>query len=141
MLMRLINLVNKSVAPHALESWLDKIIVIAIDECDADGEVKEYHQVWGKIIDVVPGQSLIVQLMGKGQGFYLPLPYSDIDILTAQQGDYQLKRDGDLIRNPDFTCRIAIDPAIEGDLPEHPDAPCPAALPIPDDVKEKLQAL
>lgn len=94
--------------PEFAEALLGNILLVGLTRLDADGELVEQRQLFGRVVSVDPQSGIRLLLEGSraGESFYLPPDTRSI--APASPGQYTLRSTGEVVEDPDFLVNYTI---------------------------------
>jgi len=85
---------------------LGKHILVGIAHCGPEGKIVSREQIHGIIERANPQESLVIKLHGSDTIRAIPLDVSTLKM--ARSDDYRLTSTGEIVKDPDYTMRIAL---------------------------------
>ena len=92
------------------QALLGRYVLIGVTYLDADGNPTRQEQVHGVVIAATAEEGFLFQLRGSRNGTEYRLPPNTSGFVKAQPGEYRLRRTGEVVTDPDFTCTWSVWP-------------------------------
>jgi hypothetical protein len=75
---------------------------------DADGELIDKQQVFGRVLSATPRGGISLRLEGRRTGERYALPPDTRSFRKAKPGEYRLHATGEVVVNPDYTVTFSV---------------------------------